>query len=387
MLPPPSAAEAEHSRALEELLRARIRAAGGFLDFEAFMDLALYAPRLGYYSAGSVKLGAAGDFVTAPEISSLFGECVARQCAAILEASGGGEILEVGAGTGRMAGVVLRRLAALGQLPHRYAILEVSADLRQRQRAQLAALPAALAERVHWLERLPAEPLTGVILANEVLDALPVHRLALRAAGVLARGVGLDAHDRLIELERPAAPEVAQAWAQVERGLTAALPQGYECELCLRLAPWLASLADSLHRGVMLLFDYGLPRAHYYHPERTRGTLRCHYRQRAHEDPLRNLGLQDITAWVDFTAVAEAADAAVLEVLGFCTQAAFLLGTGLGELAGEAAGSGERLRRASEARRLLMPGEMGEAFKVMALGRGFGAALAGFEHQDLRGSL
>jgi len=384
-LPALTAAEAEHSRALLELLRGRIRDAHGFVDFETFMELALYAPGLGYYSAGSAKLGAAGDFVTAPEISPLFGECVAQQCVPILEETAG-EILEIGAGSGRLAAVLLQRLDALGRLPRRYAILEVSADLKARQREHLEALPPRIRQRVSWLERLPQQPLAGVMLANEVLDALPVQRLVLRADGPRVRGVGLGADGALIEQERPAPAEVRARLAAVLGALPEPLPEDYECELSLRLGPWLASLAACLQRGVMLLFDYGLPRAHYYHPERRYGTLRCHFRHRAHDDPLRCVGVQDITAWVDFTAVAEAADAGGLEVLGFATQAAFLLGNGLAERA--ASGDGiERLRRASEAHRLLMPGEMGEAFKVMALGRDWRAPLAGFAHQDLRGSL
>jgi SAM-dependent MidA family methyltransferase len=197
-------------------------------------------------------------------------------------------------------------------------------------------------------------------------------------------GIGLDAHGTLIEVERPAPEALRAAYAALLPDLPAALSEGYCCELRPRIAPWIAGLAHCLERGVMLLFDYGLPRAHYYHPERGAGTLRCHYRHRAHDDPLLHLGLQDITAWVDFTNVAEAADAAGLEVLGFVTQAAFLLGTGLAELAAAADGTLERLARAGEARRLLMPGEMGEAFKVMALGRGWHAPLSGFAHQDLR---
>jgi SAM-dependent MidA family methyltransferase len=385
ILPPLSADESAHAARLAELIRAEIAARGGWLSFERFMELALYAPGLGYYSAGSAKLGPGGDFVTAPEMSDLFSRCVARQCAEVLGQTGG-EILELGAGTGRMAGVILTELAARNAPPQRYAILEVSADLAARQRAHLAALPPELRARVEWLERLPNRPLHGVILANEVLDALPFRRFVL-ADGVLRElGVELAPEGGLRDSVAAPAAEVARALAQLTAH--AALPEGYVSEVCLRLSPWIASLGDCLARGVVLLSDYGLPRAHYYHRERRTGTLRCHFRQRAHDDPYINLGLQDITAWVDFTRVAQAAAASRLTVAGFATQAAFLLGLGLPELVGEAPpGSAQHLRLAGEARRLLMPEEMGEAFKVMALARDFDAPLSGFTLQDLRDSL
>jgi SAM-dependent MidA family methyltransferase len=387
ILPAPSADEAEHSARLCALIRERIAAAGGWMDFETFMDLALYAPGLGYYSAGSAKLGRAGDFVTAPEVSDLFSRCVAQQCAEILAAIGGGDILEFGAGSGRMAAAVLTHLTALGVEPGRYAILEVSADLRERQRALLATLPARLSERVRWLDRWPEQPLRGLVLANEVLDALPCRRFVLYTDGVGALGVQTVPDGTLVLAERPADAMLEAACRRLLRELPQPLPDGYRSELCPRLESWIAGAAACLERGVMLLFDYGLPRAQYYHPQRVDGTLRCHYRHRAHDDPLTHIGVQDITAWVDFTRVAQGANASHLEVLGFATQAAFLLGTGIDAALGDAASDRERTRLAGEARRLLLPGEMGEAFKVMALGRGFDAPLAGFAHQDLRASL
>ncbi len=382
MTPALSPEEAAHSLALATLIRERIGAAGGWIPFEQFMELALYAPGLGYYSAGSVKLGPAGDFVTAPEVSDLFGRCVARQCAQIL-GGGGGEILEVGAGTGRMAAVILESLAAVGALPARYAILEVSADLAQRQRERLGKLPRAIGERVVWLERLPERPIRGVILANEVLDALPCRRFVVRAGAVRELGVV----PALVEHEAAADRSLASACEALLADLPAPLPDGYSSEICTRVEPWIAGIADCLERGVMLLFDYGLPRAHYYHPQRTAGTLRCHFKQRVHDDPYINVGVQDITAWVDFTRVAEAAVASGLEVSGFATQAAFLLATGIESLLAQVVEPVAHARLAGEARRLLMPGEMGEAFKVMALARDFDAALAGFALQDLRASL
>jgi SAM-dependent MidA family methyltransferase len=422
ILPPLSPDEQHHSSAVVAALREAIAAAGGWLSFEGFMDLALYAPGLGYYSAGSAKLGSGGDFVTAPEISDLFSRCVARQVAEVLSVTGG-EILELGAGTGRMAATVLESLAAEGILPERYSILEVSGDLAQRQRERLGSLPAGLRERVVWLERLPQRPIHGVVLANEVVDALPCQRFVVAGADVgavppaaivagkagsdspsggshgslgsasvpthsiLELGVSVDG-DRFVE--RTAYPDeaLARACSALLSGLPQPLSPGYTSEVCLRLEPWIASVGDCLERGLILLFDYGLPRSHYYHPQRVSGTLRCHFKQRAHDDPYINVGVQDITAWVDFTRVAEAAVDAGLDVAGFSTQAAFLLATGIERLvASESGDIVEQTRRAGEARRLLLPGEMGEAFKAMALTRDYVAALTGFGLQDLRHSL
>ena len=393
MFPPLTPEEQSHALRLAAHIRGALGGAAGWLSFERFMELALYAPGLGYYSAGSVKLGAGGDFVTAPEVSDLFSRCIARQCAAVLMRTGG-EILELGAGTGRMAAALLTELAAQRVLPERYAILEVSADLAQRQRERLAGLPQALRERVVWLERLPEQPLHGVILANEVADALPCRRFRCDAGGISELGVALDA---VTEAPTPGSAPVrfrdsavaadaslARACDEILAGLPEPLAPGYTSEVCLRIAPWIGALSACLARGLLLLCDYGLPRRHYYHPQRVSGTLRCHYKQLAHDDPYINLGVQDITAWVDFTRVADAALAAGLEVSGFATQAAFLLGLGVEGLVAEAGAGIERTRLAGEARRLMMPEEMGEAFKMMALGRDLDIPLAGFALQDLR---
>jgi SAM-dependent MidA family methyltransferase len=386
MLPPLSDEERRHSLAVAALICRELMAAGGWLSFERFMDLALYAPGLGYYSAGSAKLGAGGDFVTAPEVSDLFGRCVARSCAAVLAAVGGGQILELGAGTGALAAALLTELAALGVPPESYAILEVSADLAARQRERLARLPPALRERVRWLERLPERPLNGVMLANEVADALPFRRFSWSEAGISELGVVLAndslAADGINFREQGIASDAA--FSATCQKMLAAVPAGYTSEVCLRLDPWIASLSDCLGRGLLLLCDYGLPRRHYYHPQRVQGTLRCHYKQRAHDDPCINPGVQDITAWVDFTRAAEAASASGLKVEGFCTQTAFLLACGIEELVGAAPDDVSRARLAGEARRLLMPEEMGEAFKAMALTRDIDLPLPGFALQDLR---
>lgn len=362
------------------MIHARIAAAGGVIPFAEFMALALYAPGLGYYSAGARKFGAGGDFTTAPEISPLFGRCLARQCREVLAVTGG-SILEFGAGTGALAATVLESLAAVGALPERYLILEVSADLRARQQERLERLPPALARRVSWLDRLPDSPLSGVLLANEVLDALPCERFVVRGGRALRIGVGLGPDGALHEVELD--EELA-----LPDGLAAdALADGYRSEVCPSLAPWVASLAGCLERGLVLACDYGLPRGALYHADRPDGTLLCHFRHVAHGNPFVNVGLQDITAWVDFTAVAEAAVDAGLDVAGYTTQAALLLALGIErEVAGEAEGPA-RFARAAEARRLLMPDEMGEIFKAIALTRAIDAPLSGFALQDLRRQL
>ena len=397
-LPSLSAAERQHSQALQARIREEMRAAGGWLSFERFMELALYAPGLGYYSAGSVKLGPAGDFVTAPEISDLFSACVARQCAQILRVSGvsglsgvsgagGAEMLEFGAGTGRMACAILQWLHREEQvLPERYNILEVSADLSARQQERVAQLPPELRKRVNWLTELPQHAWRGVVLANEVLDALPCSRFSVAAGkahelGVVSEGEGFAWR----AANNDFAPAAELREELLQRHLP--LPDGYASELCRNVAPWISAAAAHLEHGALLLFDYGLPRAQYYHPQRVTGTLQCHFRQRAHADPFINVGVQDITAWVDFTRVAEAGVAVELNVAGFATQAAFLLGTGITELAAASNDHITQARQSSEMRRLLLPGEMGEAFKVMALTRGLEQPLQGFVHQDLRPSL
>jgi len=393
-LPEPTADERAHAAAVAEHIRAFVRQHGGTIGFDAYMRMALYAPGLGYYSAGATKFGAAGDFVTAPEISDLFSRCLARQVADVLRDTGG-DVLELGAGSGRMAADVLTELAAMECLPEKYRILEVSADLAERQRARLAQLPPDVSRRVEWLERWPERSMRGVVLANEVLDAMPVERFVLhsRAGGIDVRALGVGLRGDGFEWrELSPSAELMHAVADIVEALPAPLPDGYVSEVCLSFHPWMASVAQILEQGVALLIDYGLPRSQLYHPERSRGTLRCHYRHRAHDDPFVNVGLQDITSWVDFTRVAEAADDAGLDVLGFATQAAFLIGAGMESLLStemEIAQNDARRRAelAGQARRLMLPGEMGEIFKCLALARGYDAPLAGFGTQDLRGSL
>jgi SAM-dependent MidA family methyltransferase len=381
-MPALDAAQRAQSAALQAVLQERISARDGWIPFDEYLDLLLYAPGLGYYSAGTAKLGAAGDFTTAPELSGLFGACIARQCAPLLRS--GGDVLELGAGSGALAEVLLARLAELGAAPDYYFILETSADLRERQQRRLARLPAALHSRLRWLERLPDGGLRGVILANEVADALPFHCFAVTVGGYAERGVVLDGRGELGWGERPAPMALRTELARLAATLAQPLLPGYRSELCLRVGPWIAGLAAALEQGWLLLFDYGLGQSELYHPQRVTGTLRCHYRHRAHEDPFLYPGLQDVTAWVDFTRLAGAAADAGLGVAGYCTQAAFLLGAGIDKELETAGSTVERAHRASEARQLLMPGEMGESFKAMALTRGAVGCPAAFGLQDLR---
>ncbi len=386
-LPAPDPDAAAHGERMLAHLRRRIEAAGGALTFEQYMHEALYAPGLGYYSAGAAKLGAAGDFVTAPELGPLFAGCIGRHAAALLERLGGGDVLELGAGTGALAAGVLETLAGLGALPRRYLILEPSPELRARQQARLGGLAPPLGGRVTWLEALPEGGIRGLILANEVADALPVARVRSRAGTLKELGVCWRNGPAGCELEPR--PQVRTAWEGLLQTLPAALPADYETELSLALAPWIRGLADALAAGEVLLVDYGHPAREYYHPRRTGGTLMCHYRHRAHPDPFLLPGLQDITAHVDFSAAARAGAAAGLRLAGFTTQAEFLLGNGLLE-ALEALGpdaGADYLARAQEAKRLLMPGEMGERFKALALTRGLDRPPPGFARLDLRGRL
>lgn len=382
-MPALDGAQLAHAQLVLAALRARIAARGGWIGFDEYLELVLYAPGLGYYSAGAAKFSAAGDFVTAPEISPLFGACVARACAPVL--AGGGEILELGAGSGALAEALLLRLGELDALPARYGILEVSADLRERQCARLDALPPELRARLHWLDALPPRRLRGVILANEVADALPFQCFAVTDDGFAERGVTLGADAAPAWAERPAGPLLREELGALSGSLPQPLAVGYRGELCMRLGPWLRGLADSLESGALLLFDYGLGRRELYHPQRDAGTLRCHYRHRAHDDPFWHPGLQDITAWVDFTRLAAAAADAGLQVTGYCTQAAFLLGAGIAVELARGGSALEQARRAGAAQRLLLPGEMGETFKALLLTRGAErAAATAFSKQDLR---
>jgi len=363
-LPEPDAAARCASDALLARIEQELRGGGNWMSFARYMALALHAPGLGYYASGAAKFGAAGDFVTAPELGSLFGRTLARQVADLLRP--GDAVLEFGAGSGALAGALSEALEAL-DVRTEYLILETSAELAERQRARLRT-------SVRWIDALP-ETFSGVVIANEVLDAMPAHALAWTPQGVLERGVCLE-NARLAWCERLATGEVlaaAQA-LQIEAG------ERYESELSLAARAWLRTVAERLTRGAILVIDYGFPMHEVYHPQRSRGTLMCHYRHRAHGDPFFLPGLQDITTHVDFSALARVAEAGGLEVLGYANQAQFLVNCGITELLGEVAASDARRYAplAAEAQMLLSPTEMGELFKVLALGRGVVPKLRGF---------
>jgi SAM-dependent MidA family methyltransferase len=381
-LPLPSSEAAIHSQRLTSYIVQVINEANGTIPFAEFMALALYAPGLGYYSSGARKFGASGDFVTAPEISPLFSQCLARQCQQVLAQLNHGVILEFGAGSGIMATDILKELARLDCLPAQYLILEVSAELQQRQQVTLQARVPELVERVQWLSSLPAQPISGVILANEVLDAMPVQRFCLEEQDLLEFYVGHDGSQFVWQLLPSRNEELRQAVAALRPSLS--VP--YVSEVNLTMTGWLHSVAERLETGLLLLCDYGFPRREYYHPQRDQGTLMCHYQHYAHTDPLILVGLQDLTAHVDFTAVASVAQSAGLQVAGYTTQANFLLACGLPDLLSGYINDSNYWRLAQQVKTLILPSEMGELFKVMALTRQLEMPLLGWA-QDERGRL
>ena len=385
-LPTPSPEAAAHSARLAGVIRTEIENRGP-MRFDRFMSLALYAPGLGYYSTGRARFGAKGDFVTAPALSPLFGRCLAHQCAQVLDRTGG-DIFELGAGDASLAIQVLHELDALDCLPERYVIFEPSAGLRERQRRRLESEYPELFRRVTWLEQPPGEDFRGVVLANEVVDALPVRRFHFGPEGVTELCVRTEGRG-FAWTRRPADASFAAAVERIRAETGREWPREYQSEYLPAPGEWLYSVTHALTAGAVLLIDYGYPRHEYYHPERADGTLICHYRHLAHGDPFLFVGLQDITAFVDFTALAEAADHAGLDVAGFVGQGAFLLSLGLtGMLEEWADDPAEQARVMADARRLIMPGDMGDKFKVMALVRGDDMPeLTGFSQLDLREQL
>jgi len=372
----PSADALAHSRALVELIAAEVARSGGWIGFDRYMELALYAPGLGYYAGGAAKFGGAGDFVTAPEISPLFGQTLSGQVAEVLAATGG-DVLELGAGSGRMAADLLQSLAELGQLPERYRILEVSGDLAARQKQRLEQLGAELISRIVWTERVPMS-FRGVILANEVLDALPTRLVQWREDGLFERGVSRSG-DGFVWEERALAEPALIAQAQRLRP-----PPPYVSEISLAAPALVRTLAEALEHGVLLFIDYGFGEREYYHPQRDRGTLMCHYRHHAHDDPFFAPGLQDITSHVDFSAVTRAGTQSGLDLLGYTTQAQFLINLGITDRMARipARDAAAYLPLAAQAQKLLSPAEMGELFKVIAFGRGLQIPLQGFRSGD-----
>jgi SAM-dependent MidA family methyltransferase len=364
----------DHARAVSAQLCALIAAEierSGPISFQRYMDLALYAPGLGYYAAGARKFGESGDFVTAPELGSVFAESVAQTLAPLLQAQADPAIMELGAGSGALAVDLLRALAQRGALPARYLILERSADLRQRQQQRLVQAVPQLSERVEWLDAPPGQPFDGAIVGNEVVDALACARFAVRPDGL--RELMVDCcTEGFRYVDGAPRPLLASAFEHLHSQLDSSLPDGYISELIPELRAWLAAISAPLRRGLVLLADYGYGRPEYYRPERTDGTLICHYRQRAHSDPFWYPGLNDLSASVDFTALAEAGRDCGLDLLGFDNQTGFLIGAGIERIYAHLADLDDRsrLRLTQEIKQLMLPGQMGERFKVMLLGRG-----------------
>ena len=371
-LPAPNQIAKRHSDQLCSKIRSEIMSRGP-ISFARYMELALYAPGLGYYSAGAQKFGEAGDFITAPEISPLFSRCLAQQCAQVLSDMGGGVIIEFGAGTGIMALELLKALKKKNQLPESYLIVEVSADLRDRQQTLFQQQAPELLPLVKWHNTLPSEKITGVILGNEVIDAMPVHKFK-NQQGIKEYYVDDQGNHFVWQMGDPSTPKLTEA----VKLLAVDLPDDYESEINLWLLPWISSVSDILLAGIVLLIDYGFPRSEYYHPQRSMGTVMCHYRHYAHHDPFLYPGLQDITAHVDFTAVANAALANGLDVLGYTHQAAFLLGCEIDTLLLDPSDVKNYYQQAQAVKRLTLPSEMGELFKVIALGRRCHTPLMGF---------
>lgn len=387
-LPVPDRSAREHSERLCCRIREVINDNGGHITFARYMELALYEPGLGYYSSGSGKFGAAGDFVTAPVISPLFAECLARQCREVLPRLPEPVIIEAGPGTGDMACGLLAALEQEQCLPARYYMLEVSADLRERQQQLMQRKIPRLLARVEWIDRLPLQDFAGIILANEVLDAMPVNRYLCADGEPRELCVGTN-EEKFVWTVVPVDNAILSMMGPL---LPYVLPsRAGTCifEVNHRLSSWIASIAARLQHGLVLLIDYGYPRREYFHPQRNAGTLLCHYRHRVHHDPFFCPGLQDITSSVDFTAVAEAAVRAGLEVKGYTTQAHFLLGCGLTGILEEKQLTGEieRAELSRQAQILTLPGEMGEIFKVMALTKNIAGPLRGFSLADHRSRL
>ena len=381
-LPEPDSDARAHSLELISLIKQRIAQHDGAIPFHDFMQLALHAPGLGYYSAGSRKLGKEGDFITAPETSPLFARCLARAIQPLLQSLPQRNVLEVGAGSGVMAAGILNELTALNSEPESYTILELSADLKQRQAETLQQH----ASMVDWRDSLP-ENFTGIVLANELLDAMPVHRIVWEQ-GKLQECYVAWQEERFVWQAGPLSNPRLQARFDEIISRLGEFPDGYVTEINLAAEDWINTLGANMQQGMALLIDYGFARHEFYHPQRMQGTLMCHYRHRAHDDPLILVGLQDITAHVDFTAMADSALAAKMQVDGYTTQAHFLLGSGLTKLVAEVdTDAVQQLELANQVKRLTLPQEMGELFKVMVLSKNFPANMPGFMLRDLRNSL
>lgn len=375
-----------HSRLVQSRIRGAIDAAGGWISFEQFMHLALYAPGMGYYSSGATKLGSAGDFVTAPEISPLFGRSLAQQILQIMRCMNTPDLLEFGAGSGKLALDVLLELERCDALPNKYYILDVSAELRLRQQKLLAEHASHLSGIIEWLEQLPTE-FNGVILANEVLDAMPVHCVTWREHAISERGV-IWKNEQFAWQEHPVqnAELVAQANKLSLQIHSSDVPtQSYQSEINLNAHYFMRRLAEILCKGAILLIDYGFGSTEYYHPQRNQGTLMCHYRHHAHDDPFYLPGLQDITSHVDFSAINQAVESFTLQLGGFTTQAHFLINCGITDILAQTSveNTHHYLPQANQLHRLISPAEMGELFKVIAFVKDIPEPLIGFQRGDM----
>lgn len=376
-LPTPSPDAIAHSERLSELIHHDIATQGGWIPFSRFMELALYAPGLGYYTAGARKFGEAGDFITAPELSTLFGRTLAKQLIEVMQASTP-HILELGAGSGKLALDILTELEKRDALPESYSILEVSADLRERQQALIQECLPHLSGRVQWLDALP-ENISGAVIGNEVLDALPVHLVYWSERRILERGVSSNGATFMWQ------DRIPENTALLDLAQNLAVPDDYLSDISLAARGLIASLSERIDKGAMIFIDYGFGSAEYYHPQRSRGTLMCHYRHHSHDDPFYLLGLQDITAHVDFTAIAESAIDHGAHFLGYTSQAHFLINNGVTDLLSEVSPEDVRAYAplSSQLQKLTSPAEMGDLFKVIALGKGLEQPLAGFLRGDM----
>jgi SAM-dependent MidA family methyltransferase len=366
-------AATKNANHLSELIRDKI-ASQGKISFSQFMHFALYTPGLGYYSNDSIKFGAAGDFVTAPELGNLFALCLANQCYEVLAILPHKNIFEFGAGSGKLASDLLLAFSHLNIELDNYFILEVSATLRKRQQEVIAQRCPQYAHKVHWLDQLPSTPIDAIVIANEVLDAMPVSRFYFDNGILKECFVACLEENFVYQLDQPS-PMLQSAFEQY--GLSSYITNTYCSEINLYIDSWLKSLAECLNKGTIILCDYGFPRTEYYHPQRDTGTLMCHYHHRAHTDPFMHIGLQDITAHVDFTHVAEAAEACGLTIAGYTNQASFLLNCGLMQYL-----ETNSIQHAHEINVLTSPAEMGELFKVMALSKNIDLDLVGFRQFD-----
>lgn len=386
-LPIPEPAEQSHSDQLVQTIYNEIENAGGAIPFDRFMELALYAPGLGYYVAGQRKFGEAGDFITSPEVSPVFAQCLARQCKQVLQQVGQGELLEFGAGSGILAADLLAELEQLDSLPEQYLILDISPDLRLQQQERLQQKVPHLLPRVQWIDRLP-DAFRGVIIANEVLDAMPVERFRIGDEWVEEQFVTLDDQGQFTTLYKPASrPGLIQRVDAVTK--TNPLPVGYISEVNQRATAWVRALSALLQQGAAFLIDYGYPQREFYLPERSSGTLMCHYQHRAHADPFVLPGLQDITAYVDFSAIADTAQEADLSVDGFTTQVHFLMGCGLDQILAKSDPNDLRnhMQLMQGVKKLTLPSEMGERFKVLGLSRDLLELPIGFSLLNMLGRL